>query len=127
MLRACSVPLCSHRWEHQVIYLFLIFFGKIFFILEHIKKCNSKISSFIPQILTIGSVELKYTVDAWKLLNIKKSAFVQLVRIQDNALFIGARSAAVTSVENFNYCYHCPLRAIVTLLHILLSCVITKK
>ena len=26
MLRACSVPLCSHRWERQVIYLF-IFFG----------------------------------------------------------------------------------------------------
>ena len=27
MLRACSVPLCSHRWERQVIYLlfFLIF------------------------------------------------------------------------------------------------------
>ena len=23
MLRACSVPLCSHRWERQVIYLFV--------------------------------------------------------------------------------------------------------
>ena len=27
MLRACSVPLCSHRWERQVIYLlFFLFF-----------------------------------------------------------------------------------------------------
>ena len=25
MLRACSVPLCSHRWERQVIYLFIFF------------------------------------------------------------------------------------------------------
>ena len=25
MLRACSVPLCSHRWERQVIYLFVFF------------------------------------------------------------------------------------------------------
>ena len=26
MLRACSVPLCSRRWERQVIYLFTFFF-----------------------------------------------------------------------------------------------------
>ena len=25
MLRACSVPLCSHRWERQVIYLLFFF------------------------------------------------------------------------------------------------------
>ena len=25
MLRACSVPLCSHRWERKVIYLFIFF------------------------------------------------------------------------------------------------------
>ena len=25
MLRVCSVPLCSHRWERQVIYLFYFF------------------------------------------------------------------------------------------------------
>ena len=26
MLRACSVPLCSHRWERQVIYLFVFLY-----------------------------------------------------------------------------------------------------
>ena len=30
MLRACSVPLCSHRWERQVIYLFILFLFFIF-------------------------------------------------------------------------------------------------
>ena len=27
MLRACSVPLCSHRWERQVIYLLFFYFS----------------------------------------------------------------------------------------------------
>ena len=30
MLRACSVPLCSHRWERQVTYLFPLFFSFFF-------------------------------------------------------------------------------------------------
>ena len=30
MLRACSVPLCSHRWERQVIYLFVFFLTQIY-------------------------------------------------------------------------------------------------
>ena len=77
--------------------------------------------------LTIDTVELKYTVEAWKLLNIKKSAFIQIVRIQENALFLGARRAAITKDENLKYCYHCPQNLIVTIPHILLSCVITKK
>ena len=46
--------------------------------------------------LTIDTVELNYTVEAWKLLNIKKSAFIQIVRIQEIALFLGARRAAIT-------------------------------
>ena len=29
MLRACSVPLCSHRWERQVIYLFIFLINLI--------------------------------------------------------------------------------------------------
>ena len=32
MLRACSVPLCSHRWERQVIYLLLFFINLIQYI-----------------------------------------------------------------------------------------------
>ena len=33
MLRACSVPLCSHRWERQVIYL-------LFFLIYHYHNCH---------------------------------------------------------------------------------------
>ena len=33
MLRACSVPLCSHRWERQVIYL-------LFFFYYHYHNCH---------------------------------------------------------------------------------------
>ena len=38
MLRACSVPLCSHRWERQVIYLFAFFFYLIYKIYKIYKR-----------------------------------------------------------------------------------------
>ena len=35
MLRACSVPLCSHRWERQVIYLFIFFANFLIFAVSY--------------------------------------------------------------------------------------------
>ena len=47
MLRACSVPLCSHRWERQVIYLFLFFNTTL---LYNTLQYNTLLYNFIPLI-----------------------------------------------------------------------------
>ena len=49
MLRACSVPLCSHRWERQVIYLFIFLYYStlLYFTILYI----TLLYKFIPPIL----------------------------------------------------------------------------
>lgn len=93
---------------------------------EHIKRWENKKSFTLPKMFNNRFINIKPTIQAWKLLNIKKNAFIQIVKMQENAMFIGGRKAAITRNEKDKYCFHCD-NEIATIPHILLSCSLTKK
>ena len=66
------------------------------------------------------------TINAWKSINIKKNAFLQLTKIQDGVIFSGYRKDKILKNERLKYCPLCKDK-IATVEHILLSCICHKK
>ena len=71
-------------------------------------------------------VDRKATISAWKNLNIKKSAYLQVVRMQEGSTMNGYKRAQITGCVEKKYCKICP-RRVATTPHILLTCPVNKK
>ena len=71
-------------------------------------------------------VDQQLTKLAWKNLNIKKSAYIQVVRMQEGSTFNGVKRAQLSGIPEKKYCKICKHR-VATNPHILLSCPVNKK
>ena len=71
-------------------------------------------------------VERKLSMEVWKNLNIKRSAYVQIVRMQEGSTMNGNKRAQITGCTEKKYCKICKHR-VATNAHILLSCPLNKK
>jgi len=92
----------------------------------HYNKWSSKVERIYPNMLKNTHIDINSAAKAWKRLNIKKSAFLQVVMLQENATIIGCKKAAITHNTTDKYCQHC--QGIVTsITHVLLQCPIMKK
>ena len=87
--------------------------------------CKCKNGNF-PQLLKDKSINPIVTIKAWKRLNIKKSAFIQVVKLQENAIITGNRKSKITGNEGDKYCKYCGDK-IASINHILFSCPLQKK
>ena len=98
---------------------------------QHLSKLyfdnwKSKKSSIFAQHINDKNIDIEVSSKAWKSINIKRNAFIQILKMQDNAMFIGSRKAAILKKPNAKYCYLCKDQ-ICTVNHILLTCPLTKK
>lgn len=71
-------------------------------------------------------VDKKKTSNWWKKFNIKRSAYVQVVRMQENTTMNGNKLSQITGNNQLKYCRFCQNK-IATANHILLSCNMTKR
>ena len=65
-------------------------------------------------------------ISAWRTMNIKKEAYLQLLKIQEEAVCTGNRKAHILNNPNAKYCRYCH-NTVCSISHILLGCPITKK
>lgn len=65
-------------------------------------------------------------IKVWKKLNIKRSAFIQILKIQENAICTGNKKAHILKNEQAKYCKYCQFQ-VCSISHILLNCGISKK
>ena len=65
-------------------------------------------------------------IAAWRTLNIKKDAYLQILKMQEEAMFTGIRKAHILNNPSAKYCKYCP-NTVCSISHILLGCPITKK
>ncbi len=92
----------------------------------YINVWKSKKSARLIMMLENKFVDKKLTIQAWKLMNIKRNAFLQIIRMQENTLYVGLRKATILRDEQYNYCFYCK-DEIAIIPHILLACKIGKK
>ena len=71
-------------------------------------------------------VDQSKTSQVWKKINIKRSAYLMVIRMQEGTTLNGSRKAIVKQTNVSKYCKYCP-GMVATINHILLSCVINKK
>ncbi|GAB1219862.1 hypothetical protein ENUP19_0046G0003 [Entamoeba nuttalli] len=88
-------------------------------------KCH-QISGYFRRWFDSKGVDKTTTVKAWKSINIKKNAVLQLTKMQDGAIFCLYKKAKIMKNERMKYCPLCKYK-IATVEHILLSCIYHKK
>ena len=93
---------------------------------QYFQKWKDKKSSKLPKLLEDNHLDTKIITKVWRGLNIKRSAFLQVVRMQENAFMIGNKRVYLTGNSNSKYCRFCD-NQIMTIPHLLLTCCITKK
>ena len=64
--------------------------------------------------------------EAWRTLNIKKDAYLQVLKMQEEAMFTGTRKANILQNPSAKYCKYCA-NTVCSVSHILLGCPIAKK
>ena len=65
-------------------------------------------------------------IAAWRTLSIKKEAYLQVLKIQEEAICTGNRKAHILNNPGAKYCRYCQ-HTVCSIAHILLGCPITKK
>ncbi|BFU18373.1 hypothetical protein, conserved [Entamoeba histolytica] len=63
----------------------------------------------------------KLTVATWRSLNIKRNAFLQIVKMQEGVTMTGNIKSKILQNDDLKYCKHCP-KTIASINHILLGC-----
>ncbi|BFU25253.1 hypothetical protein, conserved [Entamoeba histolytica] len=63
----------------------------------------------------------KLTVATWRSLNIKRNAFLQIVKMQEGVSMTGSIKSKILQNDDLKYCKHCP-NTIASISHILLGC-----
>ncbi|BFU19244.1 hypothetical protein, conserved [Entamoeba histolytica] len=63
----------------------------------------------------------KLTVATWRSLNIKRNAFLQIVKMQEGVSMTGNIKSKILQNDDLKYCKHCP-NTITSINHILLGC-----
>ncbi|BFU24313.1 hypothetical protein, conserved [Entamoeba histolytica] len=63
----------------------------------------------------------KLTVDTWMSLNIKRNAFLKVVKMQEGVSMTGSIKSKILQNDALKYCKHCP-NTIASISHILLGC-----
>ena len=64
--------------------------------------------------------------DVWKGLNIKRDAYLQILKMQEDAMFTGSRKAHILHKPEAKFCRYCK-DVVCSINHILLGCPIVKK
>ena len=72
---------------------------------QYFQKWKDKKSSKLPKLLEDNHLDTKFKV--WRGLNIKRSAFLQVVRMQENAFMMGNKRVYLTGNSNSKYCRFC--------------------
>ena len=65
-------------------------------------------------------------IAVWRTLNIKKDAYLQILKIQEEAMFTETRKAHNLNNPSEKYCKYCS-DTVFSISHILLGCPITKR
>ena len=78
------------------------------------KKC----SEYIRNVNCIFNNN-KLSVTTWRSLNIKRNAFLQVVKMQEGVTMTGSIKSKILNCDALKYCKHCP-NTIPSISHILL-------
>ena len=74
---------------------------------QYFQKWKDKKSSKLPKLLEDNHLDTKLITKVWRGLNIKRSAFLQVVRMQENAFIIGNKRVYLTGNSNSKYFRFC--------------------
>ena len=69
---------------------------------------------------------MKLSVTTWRSLNIKRNAFLQVVKMQEGVTMTGNIKSKILHSDALIYCKHCYI-TIASISHILLGCYIMKN
>lgn len=72
------------------------------------------------------NINSKQLINVWKQLNIKKEAFIEIIKMQEESMFTGSKRAKILKNEEEKYCKHCE-RTVCTISHILIGCPVSRK
>ena len=87
---------------------------------------EQKVSGEIRREFEKEWVDRETTGEAWRQFNIKKEAYMAVVRMQENCTMNGWRKAKIYNNESLKFCKYCKQK-IASNTHILLGCTSTKK